>query len=407
MDGDYDMALGDNIETAGSASELERSRESVLAGSLGRWLEMHHVMGRGYKTLDHEIDLVAGLVSTSTDDLSALFHNLIKNAKEQSTGMDEIVKAASLVNLGNETLTLPEIIGYLEEVFNEGIMNVLQLAQTAMSLVYSLDDVVIDVKKVVQQIGQIEQINKQTNLLALNAKIEATRAGDAGRGFGVVADEVRQLSQNINSVASTLRGHVDAVHNGIDQGHQQLQSIASLDMSGNLKAKDRIENMMQAMVLQNAEFQEKLAASAERSNELESDMSSVVMRFQFQDKAQQQLDGIRMTMTVLQDLGTDLATETYTETGISPIEDDSDIIEAWVDKVIERCSLGEMRQRFVRGMLLKADHTDVTVSTKIMAADEDEDIELFGAVEASAASDKTESSKSKLDGFEDDDIELF
>jgi len=393
--------------TDGLADGLATSRTEVLATALGRWLEMHHVMGRGFNTLDHEVDLVAKLVSTSTDELSALFHKLVQNAQDQSTGMEEIVRAASLVELGKETLTLPEIISYLEEVFNEGIMNVLQLAQTAMSLVYALDDVVIDVKEVVRHIGEIEQINKQTNLLALNAKIEATRAGDAGRGFGVVADEVRQLSQNINTLANTLRSRVNAVHSGISEGHEQLQSIASLDMSGNLKAKDRIENMMKAMVLQNADFQEKLATSAERSNELQSDMSSVIMRFQFQDKTQQQLDGVRMTMSVLKDLVNDLAQETYVDTDLQPIEDDSDIMEAWVDRVIKRCSLGEMRQRFVQGMLLKPDHTEFGVSTTIEAVDEDEAIEMFVETEKPDETSKPGASNAVADDFDDDDIELF
>jgi len=398
------MALASdlNIQSLAAGAGTVEGREEILSKALERWLEMHHVMGRGFFTLDREIQIVAKLVETSTDDLNALFLQLVDNAQNQSAGMGEIVRAASLVKLGDETLSLQEIITYLEEVFSEGIMNVLQLAQTAMSLVYALDDVVVDVKEVVRHIGQIEQINKQTNLLALNAKIEATRAGDAGKGFGVVADEVRQLSKDINELASTLRTRVDAVHNGVNEGHQQLQSIASLDMSGNLKAKDRIENMMTALVTQNEEFQEKLTSSAELSAQLQRDMSSVIMRFQFQDKTQQQLDGVRMTMSVLSGAAHDLAEETYAGSGLEPIEDDSEVMERWVDAVIKKCSLGEMRERFVQGMLLKPGSTTVELKTTISAVgDADDDIEMF---------DDTNTSVSVVNDTVDDDddgIELF
>jgi len=399
-----DLNIQQMAETAGTTE----GREHILAKALERWLEMHHVMGRGFLTLEREIEIVAKLVQTSTDDLNALFMQLVENAQNQSAGMSDIVRAASLVELSGETLTLQEIISYLEEVFSEGIMNVLQLAQTAMTLVYALDDVVIDVKEVVQHIGQIEQINKQTNLLALNAKIEATRAGEAGKGFGVVADEVRLLSRDINELASTLRARVDAVHRGINEGHEQLQSIASLDMSGNLKAKDRIEDMMKALVTQNEEFQGKLESSAELSSQLQKDMSTVITRFQFQDKAQQQLDGVRMTMSVLSDAAHELAEETCDGTGMPPIEDDGEVMERWVDAVIKKCSLGEMRERFVQGMLLKPGSTVVEIETTIDDADDDDDdIELFGADEPEIDSKSSLNVVVNDDEDDDDDIELF
>lgn len=386
------------------------SRSAVLSEALGRWLEMNHVIGRGFNTLDGEVDLVAKLVETSTNDLNSLFHRLVENAQKQSEGMGDIVRVASLVDVGGEMLTLPEIIVFLEEVFSEGIMNVLQLSQTAMTLVFALDDVVVDVKEVVKHIGEIEQINKQTNLLALNAKIEATRAGEAGKGFGVVADEVRQLSKDINHLAETLRSRVDAVHSGIDSGHEKLQSIASLDMSGNLKSKDRIENMMQALVTQNAEFQESLSLSAELSEKLRKDMSNVIMRFQFQDKAQQQLDGIRMTMSVLRDAAGALAEETGESSGLPPIEDDSELMEQWVDAVIKKCSLGEMRQRFVQGMLLKAEEASANAETVASGSsdEDDDDIEMFATGGDSGDGDATHASPSDQTETEDDDnIELF
>jgi methyl-accepting chemotaxis protein len=73
-------------------------------------------------------------------------------------------------------------------------------------------------RKIADIIGIIDEIARQTNLLALNAAVEAARAGDAGRGFGVVASEVRNLAQRSSQAAKDIKNLITTSNDQVKMG---------------------------------------------------------------------------------------------------------------------------------------------------------------------------------------------
>ena len=341
------------------------------------------VQTRAIQAMADELFSTAADVEKSVSDLNQQFFRLAENAKQQTDRIQNIADMAGSIEVDGDTIFLTDVTGFLDKILMEIVDKILDMSKHSVNMVYALDDVINDVSEIDEYIQQIENINKQTNLLALNAMIEAARAGEAGRGFSVVANEVRGLSNSINSMAEDIRAQVNKISDGIHRGHDMLRDIATIDMTDNILAKDRIQHMMGGMVEQADRMRETLESSAVASSEIASSISNIVVTTQFQDRNTQRIENVVEAFRVIDNMMREIAEEYISEdTSLSDASEAE--ISAHLEKMIDGVTLGEMKRNFVQRIVLgrETSHNssqDASTATEgqDLHNEDSDDIELF------------------------------
>ncbi len=204
-------------------------------------------------------EIIKKLHTTSTDLTSyslqfiSIRENTFSSVKQQQLETEHVSTAmiqmtSSALNVAQNTDNTAKAAQQANTITSEGK----SIVDTAINSTQSLEKVIHDASTVIQQLGEdsnsiggildvIRGIAEQTNLLALNAAIEAARAGEQGRGFAVVADEVRTLAQKtqesigeIETMISSLQKGSDKAIDAIIKGKDSVtNNVTQISLAGN------------------------------------------------------------------------------------------------------------------------------------------------------------------------------
>ncbi|WP_406820208.1 methyl-accepting chemotaxis protein [Pseudomonas sp. KnCO4] len=151
-------------------------------------------------------------VATAMNQMSATVQEVAQNAEQASLAA---TNADQQAQMGDQVVA--EAIGRIE-----------QLAGQMDHCLAAMQHLAGESQRIGSILDVIKSVSEQTNLLALNAAIEAARAGEAGRGFAVVADEVRGLAQRTSTATEEIGQLIDSLHNGTDEVTRLLDNSKSL-----------------------------------------------------------------------------------------------------------------------------------------------------------------------------------
>lgn len=199
-------------QTSASTTEITANTESInnqisaLDANLISSSNAVRSIGESIRTLNEEIQEQMAMVEQSTasvTEMIASIDNVTKTAEKRQQATERLV---ATVSKGSEKM------------------------QVAFQMINQIHESVGSIKDIT---GIIEDLSAQTNLLAMNAAIEAAHAGDAGRGFSVVADEIRKLAEassaNSQQIGTILHAIVDRIGQATAAGSEMSAAFAEFD----------------------------------------------------------------------------------------------------------------------------------------------------------------------------------
>jgi methyl-accepting chemotaxis protein len=223
-----------------ASGDLSATIEVTRRDEIGQLMQAMQQMGAGLSSIVSGLQAGIEQLASSAQSLSAVTE---QTNLEVSSQKEETEQVATAMN--QMTATVHDVARNAEEaaqaaqtadgkvesgqqVVRQSMARIEQLADSATSASSSIESLSAEIQNIGTVLSVIKSVAEQTNLLALNAAIEAARAGEQGRGFAVVADEVRALAKRTQQSTEEIERLVSALRSAAQSSVQQIQNSGEL-----------------------------------------------------------------------------------------------------------------------------------------------------------------------------------